>query len=960
MAENKYKFLNDRPVKKDTIGHYDIIANQLFETIHCNLDKPFVIGLFGSWGTGKSSIIEMLEARCEREKKEKTKVVVVDAWRQDKEIFNRQFLKKVARELFKENKQYEKIKKELDEKKTKSTSGWKPSKIAWCLFVIFIIAFISCIVVALWGWYNNKEAINPFPLATIVGSIAGLLIASYFQLLLPKFSIGTNTTMDDISFHDIDHFRKIYFDKIIRKTKTERVCIVVDNLDRVEAEDALTIIRTLKTFIVDAKEDKGTKEAVDQQSLNKVVFIVTCDDKELKKHIKDPKADDDGTEFLQKFFNVSFKIPAFRKQDAFQYARELIDEKMKLDFEEKHKSTICHIIRESYGSNPRKAKIFLNNFLMRYNAAKACEEARKIEPGIITEHPDWLAIYMVDEDFGAKSSNYLKNLRTEIEPECEAAIRFLKRPNVSDLISDFDELCQMARRNEGKFAKRLSERSSESQNIIDAIWGNISNSDYRSQANVVASVICAIEENREIIISPFISNQMAFCLASQRPQDLKDMPGKLVYERILKGKPEEVISIIGNMGHTVNGIKCSQGQIQYSVDILEAVLEDCEVLLISCQAHVRTKLRQEIPQAIERLVGLGDEILPIAIKYPNYKSEVLFNKALERCNEGHLIILPEDIMEYCMALVDTNKDNTQFITNVIQCFDKVLGYFKNKDVWDSEENEEVEKKSEECASFLQALRSINSRAHEHDMQASDSKNTLRTLDELFNYVDDRNKLEIMDVFGDFEKYEKWSGKVDTAVNLYNSRGQELLEHGSEHIVYKFINKNRELVNQRLHPYINTAGNRYRSVCNLVLEAYPERRKSIISELWNDKSDWVGEWIRDNASKMDKEEKREIQDILFGIANSNEYPIDVYQTLSYLKIGNYKEAVDARNRHFDELIGSEELSTIEGLEFVLERIDKASYRTTDEQNDLLNNGWREIDQRTAGNELKRLVKEVIRT
>ena len=67
MTENNYKFLNDRPVKKDTIGHYEIIANQLFETIHCNLDKPFVIGLFGSWGTGKSSIVEMLESRCESE-----------------------------------------------------------------------------------------------------------------------------------------------------------------------------------------------------------------------------------------------------------------------------------------------------------------------------------------------------------------------------------------------------------------------------------------------------------------------------------------------------------------------------------------------------------------------------------------------------------------------------------------------------------------------------------------------------------------------------------------------------------------------------------------------------------------------------------------------------------------------------------------------------------------------------
>lgn len=952
MAENKYKFLNDRPVKKDTIGHYDIIANQLFETIHCNLDKPFVIGLFGSWGTGKSSIIEMLEARCEREKKEKTKIIVVDAWRKDKAIFNRQFLKKVAKELFKEDEQFKEIRKELDEKETISTSGWKPSKIAWCFFSVFIIAFIACIVVALWGWYSNEEASNPFPFATIAGSITGLLVACYFQLLLPRFSISTNTHIDDISVHDIDYFRRIYFDKIIRKTKAERVCIVVDNLDRVEAEDALTIIRTLKTFIVDAKEDKGTGEEVEEESLNKVVFIVPCCDKELEKHIKDSEAVDDGTEFLHKFFNVTFRIPEFREQDAFQYARKLLDE-MCLKFDEKYSSTICHIISNGYGKNPRKAKIFLNNFLMHYNVAKACEKAGKIRDGVITEHPDWLAIYMADKELSTNGQSYFKRFKREIDPECEAAIRFLKRPNDFDLISDFDELLQMARRNEEKFAGRLSERAGESQEIIDAIWRNISNSDYRSQVNVVTSVICAIEKNGKIIVSPSVTDQMALCLSSQYPQKLKDMPGKLVYERILKRKPEEVLRIVENFGKIINGIKCSQGQIQYSVDVLEAVLEDCEVLFISCQANVRDKLRQEIQKAIERLVKLGDEILPIAIKYPNFKSEVLFNRSLERYNEGYLNISPDKIIEYCMSLVDTTKDNTQFIKNVIQCFNKVLGYFQNEEKWDSEANEEVETESEQCARFLKALRSINRHAHEHDMPPSDSKDTLQTLDTLFNYVDDRNKLEIINTYGDYEKFEKWSGKVDIAEDFYNSRGQELLTSGSEQVVYKFIDKNSELVNLRLHPYINTAGSRYRSVCHQVLDTYPDRRKSIVSELWNDKSDWVGEWIKDNALKMDKEEKREIQDILFGIANSNGYPIEVYQTLSYLKIGNYKEAVDARNRHFDELIESEELSTIERLEFVLERIDKASYRTTDEQNDLLNNGWREIDQRIAGNELKRL-------
>jgi len=959
MTENKYKYLNDRPVKEDAIGHYRIISEQLFETIHCNLEKPFVIGLFGSWGTGKSSIIEMLESRCEQEKERKTKVIIIDAWRKEKSVFNRQFLKKVSRELFGEDKRFEAVRKAVDEINTSSTSSWKPSPVAWILFSVFVLAFIGCSVFAILGWHLQRGETNPFPYVSVTGSVIGILVACYFQLLLPRFSIGSTTKINDVSVHDIDHFRDIYFDKIIRKTKDQRVCIVVDNLDRVEAPDALAIIRTLKTFIVDAKEDEGTGEEVEQESLNKVIFIVPCCDKELEEHIKRSGAVADSTEFLHKFFNVTFRIPEFREQDAFQYARNLLDE-MHLKFDKKYSSTICHIISNGYGKNPRKAKIFLNNFLMHYNVAKACEKAGKIRNGVITEHPDWLAIYIADKELSTNGNSYFKRLKSEINPECVAAIKFLKKPNDFDLIEDFDELLQMARRNEEKFTGRLSERADDSQEIIDAIWRNISVGDFRSQVNVVASVICAIEENVKIIISPSVTDKMALCLASQFPQNLKDMSGRLAYERILKRKPDEVLKVIEMSGKTVNGGVCSKEQIQYSVDVLSVILEDTEALFGLCQANVREKLKQEIPQVIERLAGLGDEILPIAIKYPNFKSEVLFNNALERCNEGYLDILPDDIIEYCNALEDTTKENTKFIQNVIQCFDKVLGYFQDEDEWDREANKEVEINSEQCASFVKALRRINSLAYEHDILHSNSETALKNLNVLFDYVDDSNKLEIIDTYIDYEKFEKWPATVKIAISFYNSRGRELLENGSEQTVYKFIKNNRELVNQRLDPYINTAAQRYRSICHQVLEIYPERRKNIILNLWNDKSNWVGDWIKDNASKMNKKEKSGIQDILFSIANNNVYPIDVYQTLPYLKIGNYRVAVVARNMHFDQLIESKELSTIEGLEFVLELIDKAAYQTTDEQNDLLNNGWREIDQRTAGKELKRLVKEVIRT
>src|SRR4030042_1415196 len=342
MAESPYKFLNDRPVKEDAIGHYQIIADQLFETLHCNLEKPFVIGLFGSWGIGKSSIIEMLEDRCKKEKTRKTKVVVVDAWRKEKSIFNRQFLKKLGKELLKKS-DYDEVRDDITKKVTDNRSTWKPTREGEAEYKKYRLFVLLLVLGTIVYWHLTKNYQQVFPVDVIASAALVWLVARYFQYTLPKYSITTDSTTEDISVHDIDHFRKIYFDKIIGKTEAQCVCIVVDNLDRVEAEDALAIMRTLKTFIVDAKEDKGTGEEVEENSLNKVIFIVPCCDEELK-------------------------------------------------------STICHIVSQTYCKNPRKAKIFLNNFLMIYNVAKACEEAGKIEQGIITNHPDWLAISIAHKE----------------------------------------------------------------------------------------------------------------------------------------------------------------------------------------------------------------------------------------------------------------------------------------------------------------------------------------------------------------------------------------------------------------------------------------------------------------------------------------------------------------------------------------------------------------------------------
>ena len=61
-------------------------------------DKVFTIGVFGGWGTGKSSIIRTAQEKIEKEHSD-VKFITYDAWKYANDSFRRMFLLKVQQEL---------------------------------------------------------------------------------------------------------------------------------------------------------------------------------------------------------------------------------------------------------------------------------------------------------------------------------------------------------------------------------------------------------------------------------------------------------------------------------------------------------------------------------------------------------------------------------------------------------------------------------------------------------------------------------------------------------------------------------------------------------------------------------------------------------------------------------------------------------------------------------------------
>ncbi|GAI18265.1 unnamed protein product, partial [marine sediment metagenome] len=62
-----------------------------------DISETYTIGLFGGWGTGKSSIVRTLGKKLE--KQEKIAIVTYDAWKYSNDAFRRSFLLEIKNQL---------------------------------------------------------------------------------------------------------------------------------------------------------------------------------------------------------------------------------------------------------------------------------------------------------------------------------------------------------------------------------------------------------------------------------------------------------------------------------------------------------------------------------------------------------------------------------------------------------------------------------------------------------------------------------------------------------------------------------------------------------------------------------------------------------------------------------------------------------------------------------------------
>jgi nicotinamide riboside kinase len=386
-------FLRDKELSsedEDKFGHTEYA--DVLENIISKVEPPWQIGLFGGWGTGKTTIVKFLANRLEGE--ENILHVYFDAWQHAEASIRTEMLLKIDEELGKKVESKGILGRKISELRNKEDSkgilgedrilemlydtkqkqepenDWLKRARSWISTNYFSLGALSLLIgVPALLTYLEILLISQSIFVGLITFIVGFIFREIASLARSTRSIGPRKDWSGA-------YEKI-FDEILEKvdneTDTEKLVITIDNLDRCDPEVVYDVLVTIKTFM--------EKEPC--------IYIVPCDIEALQQHIEGL---DKENKFLEKFFQSSIKISPIIPEDVDAYLEQINQE-----LDEPFDTEVLEIVSRAYIDRPRGAKKSLNNLVVKRMIAREYEEQGRITAEEVLENMAFLAKITVIE-----------------------------------------------------------------------------------------------------------------------------------------------------------------------------------------------------------------------------------------------------------------------------------------------------------------------------------------------------------------------------------------------------------------------------------------------------------------------------------------------------------------------------------------------------------------------------------
>lgn len=355
--------LDDQPSVVDLLN-FDQFAVALREVmLNPQTKTPFIIGIFGRWGTGKSTLMRMLERDLEERG---VTTVWFSAWlyNQEEEIWSA-FLQSLSTRLARRLPLRDKLRFAA----AVYRSGFDWSQLLYELpRLVGRIALIA-IPVVVGTWLAGETASKVGALFLQAGGAAGTVALGGLYFLKPAVeAVRERMTLNFSVYRSMDFERHIgfldrfrdQFARIVRALPgpAGRVVVFVDDLDRCGPEKALQLLDAIKVFL----------------DVSGCVFVLGVDVAVIQKALVQKYPDDPvaQNEYLAKIVQLPFHLPPLTESDLDAYLRGL-----DVQFPDER----CRdVLLACLSRNPRELKRVINTFALHWYLAQARAKGAGVTP----------------------------------------------------------------------------------------------------------------------------------------------------------------------------------------------------------------------------------------------------------------------------------------------------------------------------------------------------------------------------------------------------------------------------------------------------------------------------------------------------------------------------------------------------------------------------------------------------
>jgi hypothetical protein len=386
----------DNVTDLDFLG-FDVHTSLIKELIKDEKMLPLTIGLFGDWGSGKSSILEALKKDLEKEPK--TACLYFNGWVfEGYDDAKAALLETILREFKDEKKFGTEIKDDI-KKLFKSVNwmrviGFGIKNVALPATAAFMTGGLSVIPQLVNGLKDAAQ--NP---TDLVDRIKGQDTEGFLKQFLKE--------NDDTDKFDVVRKFRDDFEELLKKSQIDKLVILIDDLDRCLPDRIIDNLEAIKLFLnvkntafVIGADPRIVRHAIEYRYKDKVVDTNTentndrivndylekliqipyslpkLSDSEVETYItllfceNDLASPDDFNGVLEAFkkFRVEERYSVFD----FAKVKDAVGDASKTEKLEQNVSLIAKlspIISESLYGNPRQIKRFLNTFMLRKKLA---------------------------------------------------------------------------------------------------------------------------------------------------------------------------------------------------------------------------------------------------------------------------------------------------------------------------------------------------------------------------------------------------------------------------------------------------------------------------------------------------------------------------------------------------------------------------------------------------------------